>query len=470
MGFHHTSIDTVRTALSTMKDLLAPLLLVAGTAAVRGQDQCTSKVCLFADPEEEEAAYDWDATDVLSVADLPMIWSEMRGIMSDLNEKKTVTFTMNSTQLPTPVSGKLHPVKSRIYGNKTKIGNCFYIDEDNQTITTYDQNYTDYFLYAQNPSLLPVRVRCCGNETSGPCTISCKCYNLTGVTFAGDFLATMGYDYDYDDDEYYYYYDDFSWAVDDAFDDDDEYLWNATDDDSSNGGDANEHRQLATKCLRRRLNRQLLSGLDLVSEMKQRGEESCLNEDYKLAVQALDSHLMVVAVPQERAKCPMVVADAGYIKDYQELDYKDGVPVLAKHLTIMEINSVAEDEIKSMLIFGNVMTLTHFYSAVQIARTSADKDSPLHGIVGNCATFLLDVMTDLQIDFGKKDMEVKLIHFVSQALMKSKEKDTIVADIKAKISSRTANAWIRLRGDTYVVKKFIKTFLESYKIEKPRED
>ena len=184
----------------------------------------------------------------------------------------------------------------------------------------------------------------------------------------------------------------------------------------------------------------MLSGLDLVSKMKQCGEESCLNEDYKLAVQALDSHLMVVAVPQERAKCPIVVADAGYIKDYQELDYKDSVSLLAKHLTIMEINSVAEDEIKSMLIFGNVVTLTHFYSAVQIASTSADKDSPRHGIFGNCATFLLDVMTELQIDFGKKDMETQLTHFILQALLKSKERDTILADIKATISSRTTNA------------------------------
>jgi len=222
---------------------------------------------------------------------------------------------------------------------------------------------------------------------------------------------------------------------------------------------------LSTKCLRRRHNRQLLSEVDLVSQMQQRGDESCLGEHYKLAVQALESHLLVVAVPQEGINCPMVVADSGYTLDSQELDYEEGVPVLSKHITIMEPNHVTEDEIESMLFFGNVMSLEGFYDAVQIARTSASKKSSLHGIVGNCATFILDVMTDLQIDFGKKDMQTELINFVVQALMKSEERDSIVADIKGKINSHAVKAWVRLRGDNYVLKKFVKTFLENYKID-----
>jgi hypothetical protein len=182
-------------------------------------------------------------------------------------------------------------------------------------------------------------------------------------------------------------------------------------------------------------------------------------------VQALESHLLVVAVPQEGTTCPMVVADSGYTQDSQVVDYEEGVPVLSKHLTIMEVNSVTEDEIKSMLFFGNALSLAGFYNAVQVARTSASKQSSLHGIVGNCATFILDVMTDLQIDFGKKDMQTELIKFVTQALMKSEERDTIVAGIKKKITSRAVKVWVQLRGDNYVLKTFVKTFLKNYKID-----
>merc|ERR1711966_612902 len=97
--------------------------------------------------------------------------------------------------------------------------------------------------------------------------------------------------------------------------------------------------------------------------------------------------------------------------------------------------------LKSLLFIGNVVSLQAFYYAIQSARTSASKDSVIHGVVGNCATFILG----------------------AQALMGSEDKDTMLANIKQKINSPAVKAWMKLRGDKYVVKKYVKTFLKNYK-------
>merc|ERR1711966_618379 len=205
-----------------------------------------------------------------------------------------------------------------------------------------------------------------------------------------------------------------------------------------------EHgRLLVTKSCRRHYNRRALSETDLVSDMKLRGDESCLEAPYKLAVQAIGSHLVVAALPEGDSNCPVVLADSGYIKDSQEVRYVDGVPALTKHLTLMEPNSVTEEDLKSLLFIGNVVSLQAFYDAIQSARTSASKDSVIHGVVGNCATFILDVMTDLQLDFGKKEMQIEIINFVAQALMGSEDKDTMLANIKQKINSPAVKAWMK---------------------------
>jgi hypothetical protein len=211
--------------------------------------------------------------------------------------------------------------------------------------------------------------------------------------------------------------------------------------------------------------RQLLHELDLVSEMKQRGHDSCFGEHYKLALQAFGTHLVAVAVPQEGTNCPMVVADAGYMKGGRAPDLKEDVPTLYKHLSIIERNAVTKDDLESMFYFGDVMSLDIIIDAIQIARTSASKTSSLHGVVGNCATFILDVMTELQIDFGKKDLQTDIINYITQALMKSPDKDIIVTNIKEKITSRAMKTWIQLHDDNYILKKFAKTFFKNYKID-----
>ena len=127
-----------------MKDLLAPLLLVAGTAAVRGQDQCTSKVCLFSDAEEKAAAYDWDESDILVAADSKMEWGHMKEIITDLDFGETVKVTLTTPYKPTPFTHKLHPD----YYKEERKGNCFEMDEEGERITTYDQNITDYYIKA----------------------------------------------------------------------------------------------------------------------------------------------------------------------------------------------------------------------------------------------------------------------------------------------------------------------------------
>ena len=58
------------------------------------------------------------------------------------------------------------------------------------------------------------------------------------------------------------------------------------------------------------------------------------------------------------------------------------------------------------------------------------KDSVIHGVVGNCATFILDVMIHLRLDFGKKEMQIERINFVAQALTRSKDKVAMLANIK----------------------------------------
>lgn len=224
-----------------------------------------------------------------------------------------------------------------------------------------------------------------------------------------------------------------------------------------------DYRRLYGKCLRRRnYNRRALSETDLVFDMKLSGNESCLEEDYELAVQAMGSHLVIAALPHVGSNCPMAVADSGYIKD-QEVRYTEGVPVLTKHLTIMDSDSITEEDRESMLLIGNIISLTAFHDAIQSARTSASKGSAIYGVVGNCATFILDIMTDLQVDFRKKEMRTKLANFVTQALMGAEDKDTIVANIKKKISNDVVKVWMKLRGDKYVVTKYVKTFFKNYK-------
>ena len=70
---------------------------------------------------------------------------------------------------------------------------------------------------------------------------------------------------------------------------------------------------------------------------------------------------------------PVALADSGYIKDSQEVSCADGVPALTKHLTLMELKSVTEDDLESMLFIKNIASLQAFYNAIQSAKTSASK-------------------------------------------------------------------------------------------------
>ena len=77
----------------------------------------------------------------------------------------------------------------------------------------------------------------------------------------------------------------------------------------------------------------------------------------------------------------------------------DGVPALTKHLTLMEPDSVTEEDLKSMLFIGNVVSLKAFYDAIQSARTSASKDSVIHGVVdSNNSLFNPSSKSSIQLD------------------------------------------------------------------------
>ena len=112
--------------------------------------------------------------------------------------------------------------------------------------------------------------------------------------------------------------------------------------------------------------------------------------------------------------------------DSREVRYADGVTALAKHLTLIKPSSVTKEILESMLFIGNNASLEAFYDAIQSATTSAIKDSVIYDVVGNCAIFVLDVMTDLRLDSRKKEMQVEMINFVAQALMGSKDKDALL--------------------------------------------
>jgi len=209
-----------------------------------------------------------------------------------------------------------------------------------------------------------------------------------------------------------------------------------------------------------RKTRRLLSEIDFVSEMEKGDHSFCLDKHYELAVQAIGSHLLVVAVPEEGSDCDIIAADAGYSNDGQMV-FDDEIPILFKHITTIERNSLTQDEKESMLYFGNVMTLRSFHTAIQSARTSASKNSASYGI---CATFVLDVISDMQIDLKKKKIETKMINFVVQALIKSNKRDYWRGRIEEKISSRAVKVWVRLHDDSYVFNRFVKTFLKNYAV------
>ena len=122
----------------------------------------------------------------------------------------------------------------------------------------------------------------------------------------------------------------------------------------------------------------------------------------------------------------MPLTDCEYTMDSREVRYADGVTALAKHLTLIKPSNVTKEILESMLFIGNNASLEAFYDAIQSATTSAIKDSVIYDVVGNCAIFVLDVMTDLRLDSRKKEMQVEMINFVAQTLMGSKDKDALL--------------------------------------------
>ena len=139
----------------------------------------------------------------------------------------------------------------------------------------------------------------------------------------------------------------------------------------------------------------------------------------------------------------MALAGSGYTKDNQEVRHVDGVPALTKHLTLMEPNSVTEEDF-------NISCLCECRISEGLLRYHPECEDlcQLHNS-RCCWQWRRKCKSNNQFccaSFGELRGQR---HYVSQH--------------KQKINSPAVKAWMKLRGGKYVVNKYAKIFMKNYK-------
>ena len=136
----------------------------------------------------------------------------------------------------------------------------------------------------------------------------------------------------------------------------------------------------------------------------------CIHEDYELIGLTYGIHILVGAQPIVRGPCPTIAVDA--------------IPGSHKHVTFVPPKFLSENQKKKFLNFHNQMTLAQFREAVDKARISSREDfsdsSSYNFMNNNCATFPLDILAWLGVDFKRVHREA-VTALVLKGLMSSKE-------------------------------------------------
>lgn len=177
---------------------------------------------------------------------------------------------------------------------------------------------------------------------------------------------------------------------------------------------------------------------------------SCINEDYELVgITYAGIHIFVGAQPilghnydhQPSHPCPIVAVDAAW-----------GDPTVRgeiyKHATLIE-DEFSEDEKKNSYLFRNRMTLKDFRDAVENANISSSDfaDSSAYDFLdNNCATFPLDILSELGIDFKGEHREA-VTSLILRGLLSTKETVSVVMDIvREKLRGRIGGTiWASLK-------------------------
>ena len=199
---------------------------------------------------------------------------------------------------------------------------------------------------------------------------------------------------------------------------------------------------------------------------------NCWTADYELALYSM-GHLFIAAIPHnydisdpsnKSSSCPIIAVDAGYSQEEagkKSANHEENPKTLSKHVLV--VNDLPKD---GVLHFGNRMKLRNFYNAVEAARTTSEESSSFDITANNCATFPLDVMSGLHINYKGKDMYRDLVNYIVDGLMKSdKTKEHILGAVKEKTSS-TAGATGRmlhsLRSERAVMKSVVESYIKMY--------
>lgn len=134
----------------------------------------------------------------------------------------------------------------------------------------------------------------------------------------------------------------------------------------------------------------------------------CIDEDYELIGITRGVHILVGAQPMVLGLCPTIAVDA--------------IPgVLNKQVTLVPSGLLSENKKKRFLNFHNQMTLAQFREAVGNARVSTRETASSYNFMSNnCASFPLDILTWLGIDFKGVYREA-VTTLVLRGIMSSKE-------------------------------------------------
>jgi len=128
---------------------------------------------------------------------------------------------------------------------------------------------------------------------------------------------------------------------------------------------------------------------------------------------------------------------------------------------IMVKNKFPNGAKDSILCFGNRVTLSNFYTAIEAARTTAIEDSHYDFTESNCTTFALDVTTDLNVEYNEKNLHQEMTTFAMEGWMKDKKK--FWPQLKRRLPSGTDDkVWRNLSSEKAVLKVFVNTYHIKY--------
>ena len=198
--------------------------------------------------------------------------------------------------------------------------------------------------------------------------------------------------------------------------------------------------------------------------------DACMNKDYELIGFTHGVHILVGAQPIQRKhnhylsplyKCPIVVVDAA------PSSYNPGGN-LYKHALLI-YDGLTNEEKKKSYSFHNQMALKHFRDAVENARAHVN-DIGSHSydfMSDNCATFGLDIIAELGIDYKglhRKAITASVVRgFMSSEETTNKVMDVIRMHLKGGFKKIIWRKLLSLQSEEAVLHHFVTKYIDRHK-------